>query len=519
MADVPFLQVTAAPGGIEAEGAGSYFTGSRAIGAAADGGYFVEWKWDGERVRVRSEPWGFAPVFYHATRDRFIVSTRLGAVLGRLDAAELDLDAVAAFLWLGFFVGDDTPWKAIRAMPRCGSLTWRPGDGVSRDDGWIRPSPIRVDRLDAMSTYAALFRQSVARRSAASGTVVVPLSGGRDSRHILFELVSQGRPPDACVTARHLPERFDDDYRIAKLLCDRLGLRHVVVAQPIRRVRRDEARIDLTNFCSDEHTWGLAVVDALAELRPAQAWDGIAGDVLSAGLFLTEERVTEYREGRLSSVTDALCAKWQAAEPSLLQGLDPDAKNALGKDAARSRIAKELEHHREAANPLSAFYFWNRTRREIAEYSFSMLGTVADPVAPYLDRDLASYLLSLPAALVVDHRFHEDTIRHAYPQWSDVPYETRGAPPLGVRARLYWMTTGADLAGIFGRGEPDGLTDRGAIALRALKFGLALRPWHRQWLSQTAWRLHWLRRVGLATSATARGPNRATGVRSLASFG
>ena len=98
--------------GVQANGQTSFFVGSRIPDAAGDQGYFVDWSWDGNTVHVRSEPWGFAPVFFHSTANEFIVSTDIDAGLDRRGSAKLDFPAVAAFMRLGFFLGDDTRGRA-----------------------------------------------------------------------------------------------------------------------------------------------------------------------------------------------------------------------------------------------------------------------------------------------------------------------------------------------------------------------------------------------------------------------
>ena len=43
-------------------------------------------------------------------------------------------------------------------------------------------------------------------------------------------------------------------------------------------------------------------------------------------------------------------------------------------------------------------------------------------LAPYLEAELFDFLSSLPAALLLDHTFHTDTIAHSFPQWAGLPY-------------------------------------------------------------------------------------------------
>jgi hypothetical protein len=95
----------------------------------------------------------------------------------------------------------------------------------------------------------------------------------------------------------------------------------------------------------------------------------------------------------------------------------------------------ELERHARAANPVASFFFWNRTRRSIAQAPFGVLGDW--PVrCPYLDREVFDFLLGLPPELFLAHRFHTDAIEAAFPEFSMLPYETKRLPPVTARAHF-----------------------------------------------------------------------------------
>src|SRR5580765_1565782 len=88
---------------------------------------FAEWSWDGDTLTVRNDAWGFQPLFYAATNDHIAVSTWLPRLLQLGVPAALDDRAMAVFLRLSYFLGTDTPFRAIRSLPRHGRLTWRAG--------------------------------------------------------------------------------------------------------------------------------------------------------------------------------------------------------------------------------------------------------------------------------------------------------------------------------------------------------------------------------------------------------
>jgi hypothetical protein len=63
------------------------------------------------------DPFGFVPRFQWYGPDGPIVRPALDALLAMGAPAAFDYDALAVFLRLGFFVGDDTPFASIRAVP------------------------------------------------------------------------------------------------------------------------------------------------------------------------------------------------------------------------------------------------------------------------------------------------------------------------------------------------------------------------------------------------------------------
>src|SRR5215211_6989478 len=105
---------------------------------------------------------------------------------------ELNFAALAVFLRLGFFLGDATPWTDRKATPPPGL------NEAARKSLWDPPKPIAPvhgrTRSELVDTYIDLFRQAVARMLPGE-PFALPLSGGADSRHILLELIRQGRPP------------------------------------------------------------------------------------------------------------------------------------------------------------------------------------------------------------------------------------------------------------------------------------------------------------------------------------
>jgi hypothetical protein len=115
-------------------------------------------------------------------------------------------------------------------------------------------------------------------------------------------------------------------------------------------------------------------------------------------------------------------------EETLRALLTPPIYARFSRELAVSHLKSEIEKHLRSSNPIGSFFFWNRTRREIALVPYGLLGSLPKVFSPYLDHDLFDFLVSLPMAMLADHTFHSDTILRAYPQYSHIPYESRAAP-------------------------------------------------------------------------------------------
>lgn len=388
-------------------------------------GIFAQWKWDGSRLTASNDRYGFFPLFYYCSDGEFAISSSIPRLIEAGAPAELDEPALAVFLRLGFFIGEDTPYKHIRALPPDAALAW---DGALRlhSSGHAFGDPHgHIARDDAIDTYIGLFRQAIARRLPPTEHFVVPLSGGRDSRHILFELLHQGHRPERCLTTIHYPPRSNEDARIAAALTRELGLPHVLLKQSESRFKAEYRKNLLTNFCSDEHAWYMVAADYL--VRDAHpVYDGIGGDVLSAGLFLTPRRLGLFESGRTRAIAEELLA---ADEELFARLLPPAVFRKMGRELAITHLESELKQHLGQPNPIGSFFFCNRTRREIALVPYGLLGALPTVFSPYLDHDLYDFLAGLPAHLLADHAFHTDTIARAYPRYATLPYEDKSIPP------------------------------------------------------------------------------------------
>jgi len=408
---------------------------------------FIGWKFTGATLSFQADPLGIYPLFYCCTKGRLCISPSLQRVVSECGATELDHEALSVFLRLGYYVGSDTPFKDVKQLDPETSGRFENGTLTLSSR---QPIPALFDgsRSAAICAYRDLFRQAMARVIDAAGDFVLPLSGGRDSRHILLEAAHLGRPPRLCVTGgKAASPRPFEDIRVASLLTRKLGIRHRIVPPGLGRLDDLAANFQETNFCTDEHQWFRPVASVLLE-EGATVLDGLGGDMLSGGLFQTREQCDLFEKDIPHLATILLGGGLRAKIKARLlrHALSQDLRRLSSPEVARARLTRELLRHREAVNPLQSFYFFNRTRREMALAPCAILRPLRT-LCPYLDRDLFQFLCGLPAAFVLGHKFHDDTIATAFPAMQDVPFESKGGR--GPKPLPGWRALRADMIDYF----------------------------------------------------------------------
>jgi len=423
----------------EPRGDAQFFRGhviSRGPGAAVDGS-FATWQWDGRRLIARTDRYGVNPLFYwHDGRDVGVSPSPL-VLLQQGAPASLDHEALSVFLRLGFFLGDDTPFAAVKAVPANSVLEWEDGRLIITG---ARPRTVlqSVNRDQALDGFITLFRESIRRRPPSPDGSFATLSSGRDSRHILFELCRLGHRPQ-CVTTSRYPPRPREDERIAPLVAAAVGVPHTLMPQGASRFASELAKNWATHLCADEHAWFVQMI-ALLGSKPAVLYDGLGGALSVPSRFLTRETFALVDDGRTRELADRLVTAYGVhSEAYLARLLRPDAA-ARSRALAVDRIARELESHLDAPDPIKSFNFWNRIRRELALVPYGLMNHLPTVYTPYLDHDLYDFLMGVPATVVSpelipsDKRFHTDAIHRAFPEYAHLPYEDTKAPRLNRAA-------------------------------------------------------------------------------------
>jgi len=437
--DEPCFRVTIDGSRVETSGPPRFHRGHTiAVGDGTLDGAFGEWSWNGRRLTIRTDRYGAAPLFYAQDGNTFLVSPSIVKLVEAGAPTDFDEPGLALFLRLGFFVGDDTPFRAIRAMPPNGTVVWDAGR-VSVSGGYRTVAAQRVTRGAAIDGFVELFRRALARRPPTQGDAIVPLSAGRDSRHILIELCRTGRKPRHAVTLPHYPPRAAEDERLAPVMARELGVSHVLLPQTESSFVPEVRKNWETHLCADEHAWFIGLVDYL-ERHAGTVYDGLGGGLSVSNRFYGCDATRLMGEGRCRELAARLLQTLSRSGERFLQHIvQQPMRAALSFDRAVDRLADELARHRDAADPMKSFNFWNRIRRELALTPYALMRRIPMVYSPYLDYELFDFLMSLPPDVTTptlspgDKSFHSAAITRGYPAMAHVPFEDSRAPTRDCR--------------------------------------------------------------------------------------
>lgn len=412
---------------IHTEGTPSALLGHRIDrGAGQDpDGAFAQWDWDGSVLTAAVDRFGLYPLFYAADENGITIgSSPLLLIAHGVDPAA-DHRARSAFLRLGFYLGEDTPFRHIKVLPPQGRLRWSPGS-IEISGGYYVAPVQQLTEEQIVDAYIELFRESIERRACDPARTIVLVTGGRDSRHILLEMHRQGMAPSLALTSSPYPERADEQPSVAKALAEHCGVEHRTVWPDSSVVRTDMVKNPRAHMLTDEGTWAQMLAKEMNG-KADYAYDGLAGDNLSEPRFLTLEAHKKYMDGKLDELAEGIVNKFSPAEESVRAFVPSDHEESYNRDDVLQRVVSELRGCAPEANPYGRFFFRCRARREIALGPYAIFAPIRSYYTPYLDHDVYDLLASIPAEQMLGlGRLHSRVIARAYPEASHIPYPAAG---------------------------------------------------------------------------------------------
>jgi asparagine synthetase B (glutamine-hydrolysing) len=402
------------------------------------GGIFANWEWEDNELTAEVDPYGIFSLFYCQTKDGVMLSTSPLQLISIGAPPDIDRVALASFHLVGWYFNEDTAFKNVKVLPPNGRLTWRDGKLTVTGRPKIK-NYINIDKDSAVKEYERLFSSAVSScwKAAATEPMIVPLSGGRDSRHILLESIRQGYRPEHCVTydpTFREAGAYDPEWHCAKQITELFNLKHEKIKTLQSKHAEQLRTIYLAHLGTDEHVQLLSLA---RHLSGKSALDGIGGDTLSRNKNVSTNLTRAMKSA--DRVSDLLAHFDQVSGNTVYERIVGTDLDETDVKHARQSIIDCYESYSDQTDKNCHFMFWQRTRRETGLAPGALLSTASNVFCPYLDPELAEFCLSLPDEVTADGDFHDRVIQHSFPD-IDIPYHDQlkrilPAPPLTAKAR------------------------------------------------------------------------------------
>jgi hypothetical protein len=233
-----------------------------------------------------------------------------------------------------------------------------------------------------LSENQELFAQAVMRVCrVADRPLLVPLTGGYDSRRIVGQLLTAGCDFETATVQTGDTHGLDTDFQWARFLTSSLGIRHQEIAFPDAENWRllERRRVQLFNCETRGHTWSLPLFDHLRDKRICLL-DGLAGDFTGGSIHAWN---FQWQHNDHLKTRDSIADHFAPTYITNIYHADFVSSAA----ELRELIIDYYDALPSAPNTAEIFYLLSQSARSTAPWSFKQSSSERLILCPYLDLD------------------------------------------------------------------------------------------------------------------------------------
>lgn len=396
-------------------------------------GIFSSALWDTNKKQLIliNDRYGMKPLYYaySQTKQTFIFSSEVKPIIlsGIIDK-KVDWHAWNVFLRLDYMISDYTFFKNISRLPPASILTINFSKGINISKYWTIDN-IEIDytlTVEKISNKAyQLFKNSISKYlKKVNNKIWIGLSGGHDSRWIASELKSQNANFKAFTTRKFNP--YIDDIMIAKEVSKCLNIDHQIIDLPKDYLNKYNYQKNKIHDY-ESHDLDANFLRPMFEKIPKGykfSFTG-TGDCIVNGRYLDESFLELLQNQNYRLISKKLLRKrglgyLRSISNYILKS--NNLKSQMIENKAIDLIEAELKKYKDYPDPISAFYFFNRIRREISLSDSAIFIGKSETFSPYLENDFFDFLMSVPPAIKLDKQILNKVFNDFYPNMSIIPF-------------------------------------------------------------------------------------------------
>jgi hypothetical protein len=351
---------------------------------------------ENKEIILATDRLGIGMLFYHLEGKKLLYASEVKAILE--DHAlnrKVNWKGWSDMFNLNWVSGNDTLFEDIYCLPPGCMLRFNYLTGAHSLTAYWSEQEIRIDK--AMSEEEAYhgcidkMTRAVGKFSHLRKEIILPLSGGNDSRFLALAMKKGGIRFRAMTTNK---DNYDTlDLVNSEKLSDLLDIdRQVVPLTNNLYTKYFLSFLEDVDFMAPGHIWLSPLVNAFPV--DCLIYDGYAGGTVlghNLGIKSLDEIESTLKPEMDSHIFHGLQKKY-FGEPY---------DRIFRPEIYRQLRELSSEAHMKNARQLCDNYYqlaklYNRSRRGIASYSFTMLNNYVHPVLPFVENDFFDFALSIP---------------------------------------------------------------------------------------------------------------------------
>lgn len=386
-----------------------------------------------EKLTLVNDRYGLIKLFYYHDKDRFCFAPKIRPLL-RLGANKsLRKDAIIDFFLFGYLLGDKTFFEHIHQLPPASILEVSKND-MNLTKYWDYEYDGEYDarpKEELIEELGALWQRAVERRSKKDETIIIPLSGGLDSRAVLAATL-RCTSKDNIITFT-FGEQGSFDFEIGKMVAEKAGVRNI----PLRVEKADFER---------KYTTSLTDVEGMIDVTPYFPIEGYKymkkyGSKLRTGYMGGELMgpliFSKVLNKKLKSEENYIEAKNMIFEHHRLNNLEDIQRLLnpayLNTENLRSSFEDTLEDITQISDKdlpnYCATWLYKHENDKCTSFFVFRNKNLFEILIPFLDNELIDFMLKIPPELRVNKNLYKSMLLKKYPDLFELPTKTN----LGLR--------------------------------------------------------------------------------------